>query len=592
MGVARLYKVGSPYNADDLTEIDFEQTADVMYMAHWDHIPTKLQRFGHTDWRFVPVTFGPLQVSPTAVAVAATVSTSTAGSYFPFPSSYAVTAINDNTGQESRALAPIAVSNDLGLKGNRNTITWAAAPGATRYVVYKSENGASLGYIGTTDVLSFVDNAIAADQSDGPPLGQNPFDGVGNFPSTVTFFEQRLVWARTKLRPNGVWGSRSANYENMDTSRPLKADDSVTFGIVAGRVNAVNQLVALTDLLALTSDSLFKINGGGQGGYLTPTNVVSRRQVGFGSSRLGPLVIGNTVFFKPSTGSSVRTLGYTFQIDGYESNNVTVFSPHFFSGFDIVSWAFAQEPLSCIWAARSDGALLCFTWEHEQQVFGWTLCETDGFVESVCVITEQGEDRVYLVVQRTVKGVAKRYVERMASARFTTVESSCYLDCAVTFTAATLAHVFGPMYHLEGCTVTALADGNVFSGLVVTNGKVTLPVAAKVVTVGLPYEAIVETLPLSVALQGTSIAKRQSIAQAVLKLKDARGLSCGSKDDNMYDIKPRLDEDWGEPNDLLNGDYEVDVPADWSSGATLIIKQSHPLPFTLTAILLDPLFTS
>ncbi|MGG2305196.1 hypothetical protein ACE4Z6_27615, partial [Salmonella enterica] len=59
MGAARIYKVGSPYNGVDLAELDFEQTADTMYLAHLSHPPTKLIRAGNTDWAFRTVVFAP-----------------------------------------------------------------------------------------------------------------------------------------------------------------------------------------------------------------------------------------------------------------------------------------------------------------------------------------------------------------------------------------------------------------------------------------------------------------------------------------------------------------------------------------------------
>ncbi|MFK5108688.1 hypothetical protein ACI394_29620, partial [Klebsiella pneumoniae] len=82
-------------------------------------------------------------------------------------------------------------------------------------------------------------------------------------------------------------------------------------------------------------------------------------------------------------------------------------------------------------AARDDGALLCFTWEQEQNVWGWTLCETDGRVLSVCSITEAGEDRVYLIVERVIAGQTRRFVERMASHAWSDSAECCFVDCAV-----------------------------------------------------------------------------------------------------------------------------------------------------------------
>jgi hypothetical protein len=86
-----------------------------------------------------------------------------------------------------------------------------------------------------------------------------------------------------------------------------------------------------------------------------------------------------------------------------------------------------------VWAARDDGKLLAFTWQQEQQIWGWTLCETDGFVESVTSISESGEDRVYLCVRRTISGVSRRFIERMASAFWTTEDDACFMDAAVTY---------------------------------------------------------------------------------------------------------------------------------------------------------------
>ncbi|MBX4389045.1 hypothetical protein K4H03_23505, partial [Mycobacterium tuberculosis] len=94
---------------------------------------------------------------------------------------------------------------------------------------------------------------------------------------------------------------------------------------------------------------------------------------------------------------------------------------------------YAEEPLSVIWSARSDGKMPTFTWQQEQQVWGWTLCETAGVVEQVCAVPEGGESRVYLVVRRTIAGEERRFLERMASARWPDVKDSCYVDCAVTF---------------------------------------------------------------------------------------------------------------------------------------------------------------
>src|SRR3569832_1547332 len=322
MSVARIYRTGSPFNGSELAEVDFEQSANVMYLAHLNHAPVKLTRNSHTDWVFSTVTFGPTLDAPTGLGVTASVPNTDAANsgdgYFPQPARYVVTAVNDVSGQESRASGAVSAANDLTLKRNCNGLYWAAATGATRYRVYKADNTQEFGYIGQTTTTSFVDDNIGPDYSDGPPVGDNPFNEIaanftasiagtvmtvtaitsgtiaagqaltgtsvtdgtiigtqltgdaggagtynvtpsqtvsstvmagkdfGNRPSTVTFFEQRLLWARTANHPNAIWGSRSGMFENMDISRPIKASAALSFALVSGRVNAVNQLVAVT----------------------------------------------------------------------------------------------------------------------------------------------------------------------------------------------------------------------------------------------------------------------------------------------------------------------------------------------------------
>lgn len=598
MGVARVYVVGAPYNGVELPEIDFEQTADTMYLAHIDHAPWKLVREGHTAWQFVQVTFGPALSPPTGTGLVATqpnVDSDNDGvNFFPQPVSYCVTAVDEKTGGESRASATETASIDLSLKRNYATLTWAAVSGADRYNVYKAENSQFFGYIGTTDELTFRDDNIGPALDRAPPEGYDPFGSAGDYPSTVTLFEQRALWARTSNTPNGVWGSRSAELENMDRSQPLREDDSLSFTIVAGRVNSINQLVSTSGLLALTSDSIFTVDGDGQGGILTGNSPPAvKRQVGRGASRLSALVVDNVVFYAPSVGSSVRTIQYSFEYDGQKSNDVSIFSPHFFEGFSIKAWCYAQEPRSMIWAVRSDGALLCFTWEQDQGVWGWTLCETDGQFLDCIAISEGGEDRVYFLVDRVVNGVTRRFVERLAPHLWPDVADAVYLDCSVSGSFETPRSTFTGLWHLEGREVWGLVDGVVVRDLLVTNGTVTLPPSkptASKVTFGLPYTSDIDLLPIRASLQGTgyNTGRRQQSGDVCLILRDSRSVYAGIDDDHLFLVKSRDSEAYNSPDALMNGDdYVLSTDGKAWNEITCWIRSSDPLPLTVLGVARD-----
>jgi len=603
MGVSRIFRVGTSYNGVELAELDFEQQTDTMYLAHLDHPVGKLTRSAHDHWTFSSVAIGPKIDPPTGVTidvVTPNVDAENGGNaYFPQNNRYCVTSV-DADGFESRATpGDITALNDLSLKRNFNYIQWEAAPGAVSYKVYKATNSSFFGYIGSTKVLEFNDDNIGPDLSTAPPEAYNPFATVGDYPSTVTFFEQRLFLGRTRNSPNGIWGSRSAEFENFDQSIPLRADDSIAIAANAGRVNAINQLVATTSLLALASDNLFRIDSGGDGDYLTatpPTN--PRRMIGRGSSRLNPLVVDNVVFYTPSVGTGVRSINYKFEIDGLASDDVSIFSPHFFEGMGIVSWCYAQEPRSLIWAVRSDGKLLAFTWEQAQQVWGWTLCETDGFVLSCCSVPENGEDRVYLIVRRTIAGIERTFIERMASTRWQAVEDCCYLDCAVSFSYDDPRATFRNLWHLEGREVWGLVDGFVVKGLTVENGAVTLPPSAGTAskaTFGIPYDVDVQTLPVMFSGgSGSNAARKQQLGELVMHLKDSRNVLAGAGKENgeqpaqLFEIKSRGDEPWGTVDTLKNGKYLMDSPNVVSGQVSVYVKQTDPLPLTLLGIYLDP----
>ncbi len=596
MGASRVYQTGSPYNGVELADLDYEQTADTLYLAHLNHPPGKLVRAGNTAWSFQTVQFAPTLAAPANCSVVATiVSTDSANNgvnYFPEIANYCVTAVSDNTTEESRASVSASAYNDLTLKRNYNSLAWPAVAGATRYNIYKATNTQFYGYIGTTTSLTFIDDNIGPSYIQAPPLANNPFATPGNYPSTVTLFQQRSIWARSTNVPHGIWTSKSAQIENMDYSTPLRADDGMSFAIMAGRVNSVNQLTSTTSLLALTSDSVFNIVGTAGGGPLDGTVPPAiQRQVGRGSSRLPPLVVDNVVFYVPSIGCSIRSLGYDFAINGLRANDITIFSPHFFEGHTIVSWCYSQEPRSLIWAARDDGALLCFAWEQEQNVWGWTMCETAGNVLSVCSITENGEDRVYLTVERTIAGQTQCFIERMASHWWDTPSDCCFLDCAVSASFPTPQSSFSGLWHLEGCTdVAGLVDGVPVTGLTVANGTVSLPASigtAANVSFGLPYNVDIETLPLRITAPGTgsNIGRIQNPARALLTVQATGPINCGIGSTDLFPVGTNPGDD---PGALFDGNYLVSMDNKVRDECTIWINQTAPMPFTLLGVAIDP----
>lgn len=598
MGVSRAYKAATPYNGSQLADLDYEQTTDTMYLAHIDHDPGKLVRNGHVDWAFETITFGPSIAAPTGVNATATTPNTDAdnsgANYFPQPATYVVTAVNDDIGQESRASSPDSATNDLTLKRNYNTVTWSAVTGANRYNVYKADNNQFYGYIGTTEDLTFRDDNIGPALDRAPPMAENPLSGENNRPSTVCLHEQRLLWARTRSAPNGIYGSRVgvSQLENMDRAQPSQADDAFSMAIVSSQVSAINQLISTTSLLALTTHAIFTVDGDGNGGVLTGNSPpAARKEISRGATRLRALAIDNSVFHTPAVGYAVRAIGYSFEIDGNRSNDVSIFSPHLFEGHQIVDWAYADEPRSIIWAVRSDGKLLAFTWEQEQGVWGWTVCETQGLYKSVAVIIEEGEHRAYFLVERVIDGVTRRFAERMASHLWESDAESCWLDCSISGYFDEPQGSFGGLHHLDGEEVGLQAEGAAYIGLPVINGVVTLPNGATVsgnVTIGLPYTTRVWTLPYRYnGQQGTNLGRRQQPGDVVLQVRQTSNIKVGIPG-KLYPVKQSLGLA-GQALKPLDGLTDtIPLPNKAGDDIEVVIEQVLPSGFELLAIAMEP----
>jgi hypothetical protein len=73
-----------------------------------------------------------------------------------------------------------------------------------------------------------------------------------------------------------------------------------------------------------------------------------------------------------------------------------------------------RQPDTRIHCVRADGKVAMLVFDKVENVLAWCLIETDGVIEDVAVLPGSGEDDVYYVVRRTVQGITRRYVEKFA----------------------------------------------------------------------------------------------------------------------------------------------------------------------------------
>lgn len=141
---------------------------------------------------------------------------------------------------------------------------------------------------------------------------------------------------------------------------------------------------------------------------------------------------------------------------------------------------------------------------------------------------------------------------------------------------------FSGLDHLEGKTVSILADGNVEAQQVVTGGAVTLAYPATVVHIGLPIEADIETLDINV--QGQSIQdKVKNVRSVTLLVEKTRGLQAGPDVNNLLEMSPLRSGQYDQPVGEETGILKANIISDWSDGGRVLVRQDKPLPATILA---------
>lgn len=471
------YEISSPYLEAELDQIQFTQSADVLYLAHPNHKPRKVTRTGHTSW--------------------------TLANYAP-----------------------------------------------------------------TSD----------------------PFTSANNYPRAVCLYEERIVWAGTNTNPQKIFASVSQDFEDMTVG--TAAGNGYQYTIASDQVNVIEWLFADTFLLVGTLGGIFVARGSGIEEAITPTNVFIRRHAGEKVKSERPVIAQDIPFFISRLGKKIHGLSYSAQSGKYGANEVS-FKVRGLLENSVKQMMWQEDPNSIIWMAGGEGKLWGLTIELGEEVLAWhshVLGGTDSFVESVCVIPEDEGDELWVSVRRTIDGSTVRYIEYFPPREDDTHEDFFYVDSGLTYSGAATDTLTG-LDHLEGETVTILADGAWHPTRVVTSGEITLEREVTKAQVGLGYESTIKkTKHEGGSATGTALGKKKRLSKMTLHLYKTIGAQVGVDIDNLDTVPFRTGSDpMDNPPPLFTGDKTIEVPGGYNTEGNIIVKQALPMP--LTVLGLTPRFT-
>lgn len=405
---------------------------------------------------------------------------------------------------------------------------------------------------------------------------EGAFSAVHGYPRAVALHQGRLWFGGVAKEPCRLWGSVSNDFTNF--RRSSFDDGSISVSPATQRSNAIQWLASFErDLIVGTKGDEWTL--GATGDVIKPTDIQMLRRSSYGSAYSQAVQVGDALVFPQRGNKRLRQISPRSDAQQWSAVDLTVLAEHV-GQYGFTAFAMMSSPMIVLWTASGDGKLLGMTFEREQNVFGWHVHETDGTIESVAVVAAENADELWLSVLRS----NGRRIERLDSLTlgrdFSNVGNLMYLDSArrFDFTGSPSAALTG-LDHLEGRTVSILADGVEQTPAAVTGGALTLAAPATTVIVGLPFTSELQPMRMDIPLRdGTAQNRRFRVSRVGMYLHSTRGGEVAEHPTATFEAIPQ------SKNATYTGDAETVVSSRARDGVDVILRQTKPFPLNVGSI--------
>jgi len=561
------YEIASPYAEEDLPNLSWVQSKDVVYIAFRSQTvkPKKLIRTGPTDWSFADVVFRD-------------------GPYL---------SVNDVPNKVTPNTAPVTGATSTLTFENTDNINGGVGFVSTdedRLFRVQFDGKWSWGVITTvTD-----DDEIVVTWSDGQG-GTTPsltwrlgaFSDTTGYPGAVSFFQGRVVWSDTPSNP--TYGGYS--YSGIpETFSPTEVDGTVTdasgghFDIIAGdRILWMQEAPRLQIGTPLAIRSLGPQDTSATFG---PRNISQRLEINEGVSKVRPAIVGPSTVHCSEFGRSINDLFYDTDSNFLANPEMSVASEHLFDA-GVRYLTFQRQPYRRLVAVMNDGTLVASTVDRYEKVSGFSAHDVGGVVLTAQSVPGTTKHTLWLGVRRTINGVQKQFIETLdADFLRNSIANAFFVDCGGTYSGTATNTVTGITW-LPNTEVDILADGRVLPRATVSAGGVlTLPngKTATKVNFGLPIEDAGGTLlrPPTDTGSGASLGQKIKVVSVDVDLYETKDLSFVSDTDQV----DRLVERPASKRDtaLKEGMHRLLIDGSWTGEGAVSFLATKPTPATIRAI--------
>jgi hypothetical protein len=617
-----------------LRQVQYVQSADVMWLVHANRKPKKLTRTGTGAFTIAD-----------------------------FDNGLTGTTFRDAWPYRAQNTSAITMSISAAAVGVGRTLTASSAFFSTQHVgaVFKQNNAGTIGCCRVTAFVSSTQVTVEVMVAFGATAAvttwwESSWSDYRGWPRTVSLFRQRLVYGGNASQPDTHWFSESGDFGQMshdtlvdpEASNGPAGSQAFQFTLGSTRLNLIQWLSPGLTLVTGTQgdewviDKSFESTTTGFGG----DNISARRQSSFGSKYMMAQRAGEEIFFVSQSKDEVRSLVFNQTEQSFTCEPLHVLADHFPAPEALVAgrrevitmaWDQSRKTLWCNgragdWFGMTRDRKLGITAWHSHQPGGYDSSQfevnvvtgtyTDSFCSGGVVATAVvpnpsiGISDLWVVVKREINGAWYFTLERMIGGEFPYASAysagvglggdisglGIYLvDCAtynVNDYPAAENYQFGNLSHLNGQTL----DGTAFNSRGIVTVTAGAPVAGvatlnapyppnitgevTVVILGLAFDAYIIPVRPDVGSQiGSAQGAVKRIHKANVRFYRTLSAKVGADEDNLETVIFREGSTpMGKSAELFTGDKEILVDSDYDKDGYLLILQDEPLPFSVISI--------
>ena len=153
-----------------------------------------------------------------------------------------------------------------------------------------------------------------------------------------------------------------------------------------------------------------------------------------------------------------------------------------------------SQPSNYLYMVNDNGTCAVLNSLREQNLLAWSLFETQGSFEDVCV----SGNKTFFIVNRTINGSTVRYLE--------VLNPDNRMDSSILQTSGSPTTAWTGLDHLDGEESKVIGDSFILESETPSSGAITSSESVSTLEAGLPFLARIKHLPLRVIIEGQAFA--------------------------------------------------------------------------------------